>query len=474
MVILGEPMMRRRLLPLLALLALLFTSCAIEQAADLPSPRPGAGRIFLYMSVPQRPGLDIRFTLSRVSFLNNLDQWVDVPLQADIDTERLAVNQVKASEFDFAPGQYGKIKLVVSDPVLIRDKQPVPLVAPQPDGEVVMDLEFSLSKGESLALFVGFRPDESISGKDKFVPVFSVMKQSMEIKDLLLYVACSKSNSVIIIDRQQDQVVGAVGVGESPSDVAVGPDNDRVYVANRGSNNISVVNTTSHKVDKTIGNFGYSPYRLAISADGRWLFAVNPSSDNVTVIDTTRDVVVETISVDRNPMGIVYDPDRNRVYVSNSDSNTVSVIDVSSLQVIRTVAVDIRPRGLAVQDDKIYVSNWGSSNISVIDLSSYTVEKFIPVGPRPHWVVSGLSDRIYLSKDNSNEISIIYPSMNVVTHTIPVGRSPENMSVDSLRRKLYVVNYKSDDVSVIDISTKKVISTIQVGYRPQGIAAIQE
>jgi len=426
------------------------------------------------MSVPQPPGLDIRFTLTRVSFLNNLDQWIDVPLETEIKPERLVVNQIKIAEFGLIPGQYTKVKIVVSDPVLKLDQELISLTGPEIAAEVVNDLKFSLSRGESLALFFEYRPDESMSGQDEFAPVISVMLQGMELRDQLLYVSCSRSNSIIILDRQQDRVVGAAGVGRDPTGIVVGLNNDRVYVANRGSNNISVVNTISNKVEKTISNLGYSPYQLALSRDGRRLFVTNSMHDNVTVIDTSRDLVVETISVERNPTGIVHDPDRNLIYVANTNSNTISVIDVSSLQVVRTVPVDDLPVGVAVQEDKIYVANRGSSNITVIDLPSYKVEKSMPVGSGPSWVISGPRDIIYLSRDYSNEIHVIYTPMSLVTHTISVGQGPVHMYKDSWQRKLYVVNHKSDDITVIDMLTKKAIRNIQVGHRPQFIAAIEK
>jgi YVTN family beta-propeller protein len=90
------------------------------------------------------------------------------------------------------------------------------------------------------------------------------------------------------------RMVGApIPVGEDPADVAVSPDGRRVYVANNGSNTVSVIDTTSNTVagEPTKAGegpipVGLAPEGVAVSPEGKRLYVANAASDTVSVIDT--------------------------------------------------------------------------------------------------------------------------------------------------------------------------------------------
>ena len=58
------------------------------------------------------------------------------------------------------------------------------------------------------------------------------------------YITNMGSNTTSVIDIANNTVTATVPVGTSPWGVAVSPDGSKVYVANNGSNDISVINTT--------------------------------------------------------------------------------------------------------------------------------------------------------------------------------------------------------------------------------------
>ncbi len=450
-----------------------ITSCASSPRGTTPQ-RPDQGQVFLYLVCSQKSAVDITFTISGMSFMTNQGEWIDVALERRIDSAELTEKQLKLSEFYLPTGRYERMKWTVSEAKVKRAGKTFSLAVAAPGEEDVLDIEFVVFRRESLALFVDWSPEASVVDKYLFKPRIATRNQGIEITSLLIYVTNSGSNSVSVIDRQQDLVVGAIAVGRSPMGVVTSPDRTKVYVANSGSNSISVIDKAARRVIKTISNFGYSPCELALSGDGRWLYATNPDSDNVSVIDTASDVVIQRIEVGRHPTGIAFDPDRNKVYVANWASHSVSIVDADTYAVEDTVIVGLNPSAVAIHEDRLYVANSGSNNISVIDLPSYVVIETIPVGHRPLWVQSGLSRRIYVANGDNNEVAFIYASMGEVTRHISVGDLPSQMGVDPVRRKLYVVNRLSEDLSVIDLARNKVKTVIQVGTKPYGIALIEE
>ena len=58
-----------------------------------------------------------------------------------------------------------------------------------------------------------------------------------------IYVSNQLDNTVSVIDGATHKIVATVRVGVSPAQMAVSPDRQSVYIANTGSNTVSVLNT---------------------------------------------------------------------------------------------------------------------------------------------------------------------------------------------------------------------------------------
>jgi YVTN family beta-propeller protein len=56
-----------------------------------------------------------------------------------------------------------------------------------------------------------------------------------------IYVSGYVSSTLFVVDGATGSVMGAAAVGSSPWGVAMNPDTNRIYVANAGSNNVSVI-----------------------------------------------------------------------------------------------------------------------------------------------------------------------------------------------------------------------------------------
>ena len=81
------------------------------------------------------------------------------------------------------------------------------------------------------------------------------------------------------------------------------------------------------------------PKGIAVNAAGTRVYVVNSGSNNISVIDTTSNTVINTINVGEEPGYLAVNPAGTRVYVTNSASNSICVIDTSSNTVINTINV---------------------------------------------------------------------------------------------------------------------------------------
>jgi len=72
----------------------------------------------------------------------------------------------------------------------------------------------------------------------------------------------------------------------------------------------------------------------------------------VSVISNTDYIVVATIPVGRQPMGIAYDSGKREIFVTNYGSDTVSVISDSDYSIVATIPVGRQPSALAYDSRK--------------------------------------------------------------------------------------------------------------------------
>jgi 6-phosphogluconolactonase len=114
-----------------------------------------------------------------------------------------------------------------------------------------------------------------------------------------IYVSNQNSGGVAVLARTVGRdgprlellgMVASVGLGRDrcvPSEIAVHPTFDVVYMANRSDNSISVFSLESERGDlalrSSVDAMGSNPRYFRVSPGGRWLIVANQDSDDLTV-----------------------------------------------------------------------------------------------------------------------------------------------------------------------------------------------
>jgi len=282
------------------------------------------------------------------------------------------------------------------------------------------------------------------------------------------YITNYGSNNVSVIDTSTNTVTANVTVGTEPYGVAVNPAGTRVYVSNYLSNNVSVINTSTNTVTANV-TVGTKPIGVAVNPAGTRVYVANRDSNNVSVINTSTNTVTTNVTVGSYPYGVAVNPAGTRVYVANLISNSVSVINTSTNTVTDTVTVGTFPIGVAVNPagTRVYVANLASNDVSVINTSTNMVADTVTVGSKPYGVaVNPAGTHVYVSNYNSSNVSVINTSTNTVTANVTVGSKPFGVAVNPAGTHVYVSNEGSNSVSVINTSTNTVTDTVTVGTRP--------
>jgi YVTN family beta-propeller protein len=269
--------------------------------------------------------------------------------------------------------------------------------------------------------------------------------------------------------------------GASPAGVAmVG---DLVYVANQGSNTVTVINT---KTGAVVGNpivVGSAPTGVLANSDGSKVFVSNRTSGTVSVIRTSDNTVIGSVKVGTHPEQMALNSTGTRLYVTNYGSGNVSVVDVSGQtpSLITNIAVGAYPRGIAFAtvngQPRIYVTRYSSSSVAVIDAntnkqidvnpSTSTVDS-IKVGANPQSItISKDGTRAYVTNYGSSSVSVINTATNTLDgSSISVGSKPASLALSADGSLLYVAN-GNDTISVIDTKTRVRVVTLQIDSKPE-------
>jgi len=240
----------------------------------------------------------------------------------------------------------------------------------------------------------------------------------------------SGSNIVSVIDIPLGKVVDKIHVGIDPQGVAVDASHNKIYVANSGSNSISIINGLTDKVIKTIPiistnpstNPPVNPFDIAIDSSHNKIYVSDSGSDSISVISSLTDNIIKTIHImptnpitfrTANPSAIAVDSSHNKIYASSSDSNFIAIIDGTTYKIIKRIQI-IHPSGVAVDSltNTIYVASrdcTSQNNYNYVDASCNVI------------VINGETNEII--KTVSVEADPYGVAVNPGTHTVYVANS---------------------------------------------------
>lgn len=225
-------------------------------------------------------------------------------------------------------------------------------------------------------------------------------------------VTCNNSPSSVMATGEADAleiatntISARIPVGACPVYALSSADGKRVFVLNRGSDSITVINAVSDSLDscqpflstsgQTVtchpsialapasGQAHAGPVYAEYVASTGQLVVANYDGNSVSIIDVSLDMYGNdspsfgtgfTVPVGRHPSGLTVFPDGTRAYVVNQQDSSISIVDLRSHAVVKTFATIGMPRSVASTADsstnsiftKVYVASPNSNNLEII------------------------------------------------------------------------------------------------------------
>ena len=200
-----------------------------------------------------------------------------------------------------------------------------------------------------------------------------------------LFVTSEGSHRLYLIDARRDVVQRSITTNQKGSHmVTIGQKGTRAWVANRGSDSLSLYELPGLKLLRTM-KVGPGPEGIALSPNGRFVVTSLQGAGQVAVVDAGRSGVLTRLPAGETPIRVLFPAASPMAIVSNRGSNDVTFIDVAGRHVIATVTVGRRPGGMAVngRGTRLYVANNDSGTVSIVSIPGREVSGTIQAGRTP-------------------------------------------------------------------------------------------
>ena len=192
-------------------------------------------------------------------------------------------------------------------------------------------------------------------------------------------------SKVLVIDTTEGKLLASVPLEEGfPIRLEVSPDGRRVLVpvchnlggpkgGRRGQNRLTVIDAASRSIVARIPLPGTRATAAAISSDGRQAWITDRGSGRLTRVDLERNVVAATIGVARGGRAVVLNDEESLAYVVCTQSQVVSVVDTSSDSRVTDIPVGLvqgtllAAATLSPDGRRLYVIHAADPRVAVID-----------------------------------------------------------------------------------------------------------
>jgi YVTN family beta-propeller protein len=233
----------------------------------------------------------------------------------------------------------------------------------------------------------------------------------------VLYSLDMNAGAIATIDPETGARKMSAKAGDRPYDVVIGRTGAQLYVSDWAGRTVRVLDPTDLRTVARIA-VGEHPTQIAVHPKDDRIFVACASSNSVSVIDTRRGVVTETIHTalfpnapeGSTPDALAVAPDGKTLYVANADNNCIAVIDISApsrSQVKGFIPTGWYPTSVAVTPDgKTLLVGVGKGNQTKPNPNFKNDEERAKYGPLPKSTYRS-SNYPYIGQTLSGALTIV-------------------------------------------------------------------
>lgn len=249
------------------------------------------------------------------------------------------------------------------------------------------------------------------------------------------FVTLNRTGELAVLDAKTADLITRIPIGKKPRDIAVTPDNKKVFVSHQAEGYVSVVDLGTwearrmHRTDTDYGAGAGSG--MDMSPDGKLVVVSNTADNQLAFFDVETETLVA--KVDNVPAPV-------NVHFLGEDGATVGT------------------------------GNRADGSVTFIDRETFTIIKTLPTGAGANIPSLGPDGNIWVTHNGERYLSVVDPDTLEVTHEIMVQQNPHWILFSPDGRYGFATNWGGNSISVIDIVEKRQVSRVRTGLNPNGVA----
>jgi DNA-binding beta-propeller fold protein YncE len=160
------------------------------------------------------------------------------------------------------------------------------------------------------------------------------------------------NGSVSVFDFNSGKKITDIDTGNECEGVGVSPDGRWVWAGNRAEDTVSIIDTRSLQLVKTLESPGF-PYRVEFTPDGRYALVPHATSGSLMVGDVSAQEVIRHIPLGMTQVekpstaGVFPHPDNTHAFVTVRNDNAMLVLNLETGETLARVEVQSSPDGVA-------------------------------------------------------------------------------------------------------------------------------
>jgi YVTN family beta-propeller protein len=215
----------------------------------------------------------------------------------------------------------------------------------------------------------------------------------------------------------------------------------KLYVAALGNNTVEIVDTASHKHEKSVPGFG-EPQGLVYVPGGKRLFVGNGSAGRVDIVDTRSLTTTRQIGKLDDADNVRYDAAGGKIIVGYG-KGALRTLDAETGESAGDVSLEGHPESFQLEQSgtRVFVNVPSAGHVAVVDRSKRQVAAVWKVSARANFpmALDEKGRRLFVGARTPAVVLVHDIDSGKEVAKLKIGEDTDDLFFDRDRRRLYVI-----------------------------------
>ena len=204
--------------------------------------------------------------------------------------------------------------------------------------------------------------------------ISTLMPQVQEPTQLFLqpdehFLWASTPGGIAVFNTAPFSLQHLLPTGEGEHDIAFSPDNKFAFVANSGSNTVSVIDLVDFTITKTISTES-APNTIVYGEKADAVYLTHSHLGTISCIEGVQHEIYKTVTSEPGISQLKFAPNERWGFLVNPESNQLSIFDSSLDRIVQTGMIKEGPSEITFSDNFAYIRHLGSPTLILVPLDS--------------------------------------------------------------------------------------------------------